>query len=50
MANQLFGIKPYDPIVLLVTTIVLLAAAFVAAMVPARRAAHTEPMRALRMD
>jgi len=50
MANQLFGIKPYDPVVLLVTTIVLLAAAFVAAMVPARRAAHTEPMRALRMD
>jgi ABC-type antimicrobial peptide transport system permease subunit len=50
MANQLFGVKPYDPVVLLVTTIVLLAAAFVAAVVPARRAANTEPMRALRMD
>jgi ABC-type lipoprotein release transport system permease subunit len=50
MANQLFGVKPYDPVVLLITTIVLLAAAFVAAVVPARRAANTEPMRALRMD
>jgi ABC-type antimicrobial peptide transport system permease subunit len=50
MANQLFGIKPYDPVVLLVTTLVLLAAAFVAAVVPARRAANTEPMHALRME
>jgi predicted permease len=50
MASQLFGIKPYDPAVLVLTTIVLLSAAFVAAVVPARRAANTEPMRALRMD
>ncbi|HEX3435526.1 MAG TPA: ABC transporter permease [Pseudacidobacterium sp.] len=50
MANQLFGIKPYDPVVLLVTTIVLLAAAFVAAVLPARRAANTEPMQALRTE
>lgn len=50
MANQLYGIKPYDPVVLLVTTVVLLAAAFVAAVVPARRAANTEPMHALRME
>ncbi|HTZ89631.1 MAG TPA: ABC transporter permease [Alloacidobacterium sp.] len=50
MANQLFGIKPYDPLVLVVTTMVLLAAAFVAAVVPARRAANTEPMHALRTE
>lgn len=50
MANQLYGIKPYDPLVLLITTIVLLTAAFVAAVVPARRAANTEPMRALRTE
>ncbi|HYK36289.1 ABC transporter permease [Alloacidobacterium sp.] len=50
MANQLFGIKPYDPVVLVVTTLVLLAAAFVAAVVPARRAANTEPMHALRTE
>ena len=50
VANQLYGIKPYDPLVLVVTTLVLLAAAFVAAVVPARRAANTEPMHALRTE
>jgi predicted permease len=50
MASQLFGVKPYDPLVLLITTIVLAAAAFVAAVIPARRAANTEPMRALRTE
>ncbi|HMD20988.1 MAG TPA: ABC transporter permease [Alloacidobacterium sp.] len=50
MANQLFGIKPYDPRVLVVATLVLLAAAFVAAVLPARRAANTEPMHALRTE
>jgi ABC-type antimicrobial peptide transport system permease subunit len=50
VANQLFGIKPYDPLVLVVTTVVLLAAAFVAAVLPARRAANTEPMHALRTE
>ena len=50
LSSQLFGIKPYDPVVLLLTTIVLLASAFVAAVVPARRAANTEPMQALRTE
>ncbi|HEV3042048.1 MAG TPA: ABC transporter permease [Candidatus Angelobacter sp.] len=50
MANQLFGVKPYDPVVLSITTVVLAAAAFVAAMIPARRAANTEPMWALRTE
>jgi predicted permease len=50
MANQLFGIKPYDPLILLTTVLVLSVAAFVASAVPARRAANTEPMRALRTD
>ena len=50
MANQLFGVKPYDPIVLSITAAVLAAAAFVAAFIPARRAANTEPMRALRTE
>lgn len=50
MANFLYGIKPYDPVVLVVTTLVLLAAAFVAAVLPARRAANTEPMHALRTE
>ena len=50
MASQLFGIKPYDPLILLVTVLALSAAAFVASAIPARRAANTEPMQALRTD
>lgn len=50
MASQLYGVKPYDPVVLLITTAVLVAAAFVAAVIPARRAANTEPMLALRTE
>jgi predicted permease len=50
MASQLFGVKPYDPSILMITTLVLGAAAFVAAFVPARRAASVEPMRALRTE
>lgn len=50
VANQLYGIKPYDPLVLAGTALVLLAAAFIAAVVPARRAANTEPMHALRTE
>jgi predicted permease len=50
MASQLFGVKPYDPVILIFTVAVLSFAAFVAALVPAKRAAGLEPMRALRME
>ncbi len=50
MASQLFGVKPYDPLVLSITAIVLATAAFIAALIPARRAANTEPMLALRTE
>jgi ABC-type antimicrobial peptide transport system permease subunit len=50
MASQLYGVKPHDPAVLVITTIVLAIAAFVAAVIPARRAANTEPMLALRTE
>jgi predicted permease len=50
MAAQLFGVKPYDPSILLLTTAVLSFAALIASIVPARRAASIEPMRALRAD
>jgi predicted permease len=50
MASQLYGVKPHDPLILVITTIVLAAAAFVAAVIPARRAANTEPMLALRTE
>jgi predicted permease len=50
MASQLFGIKPYDPLILAITITVLTAAAFIASAIPARRAANTEPMQALRSE
>jgi ABC-type antimicrobial peptide transport system permease subunit len=50
MATQLFGVKPYDPRVLLITTGALAFAAFLAAVVPARRAATMNPIRALRTE
>jgi predicted permease len=50
MAAQLFGVKPYDPNILLLTTAVLSFAALIAAVVPARRAATLDPMRALRTE
>lgn len=50
MATQLFSVKPYDPNILLLTTAVLTFAALVAAVVPARRAATLDPMRALRTE
>jgi predicted permease len=50
MASQLFGVKPYDPSILLLTTGVLGAAAFIATLVPARWASSLEPMQALRTE
>jgi putative ABC transport system permease protein len=50
MASQLFGVKAYDPVVLSVTVLVLVASAFVAAVIPARRAAGVQPMSALRSE
>lgn len=50
MSAQLFGVKPYAPGILLVTTLVLTAAALIATLLPARKAATLEPIRALRTE
>ena len=50
MTTQLFGVKPYAPDILLVTTLVLSLAALVATVLPARKAATLEPIRALRTE
>jgi len=50
MATQLFGVKPYAPDILVLTTLVLSAAALIATLVPARKAATLEPVRALRVE
>jgi predicted permease len=50
MANQLFGVAPYDPLTFGVTVLALASAALAAAWIPAQRAARLEPMRALRTE
>ena len=50
MADQLYDVKPYDPLSLGMAVLVLGAAAAVAGFVPARRAATIEPMKALRTE
>ncbi len=50
MTTQLFGVKPYSPEILLVTSLVLSLAALIATVLPARKAAALEPIRALRTE
>ena len=50
MTAELFGVKPYAPDILLVTILVLGCAALIASVLPARRAALLEPIRALRTE
>ena len=50
ITDQLFGVKPWDPIMLTIATLLLALAALLAALVPARRAAGVEPMVALRTE
>ncbi len=50
MTTQLFGVKPYSPGILLVTALVLSLAALIATLLPARKAAALEPIRALRTE
>jgi len=48
--STLFGIKPYDPVTIVGSIILLLIVAALAAWIPARRAAKTDPMEALRYE
>ena len=48
MKTQLFGVKAWDPIMLLFAALMLGLAALLASAIPARRAAGVEPMVALR--
>jgi ABC-type antimicrobial peptide transport system permease subunit len=50
MASQLFGVKDYDPMVLIAAVAALSLSAFLAAIVPARRAVAIDPLEALRME
>jgi predicted permease len=48
MNDQLFGVKPWDPIMLALAAVMLGLAALLASVIPARRAAGVQPMVALR--
>jgi putative ABC transport system permease protein len=50
MSSQLFGVAPWNPLLLTGATVPLGLAAFVAAVIPAQRAASITPMRALRSE
>jgi len=50
MSSQLFGVAPWNPLLLAGATLLLALAALVAAVIPAQRAASTDPMRALRSE
>jgi predicted permease len=50
MTDQLFGVKPWDPIMLTLATLLLCLAGLFASVVPTWRAAGVEPMVALRNE
>ena len=50
MTTQLFGVQPWDPVMLTLATLLLGLAALVASVIPAWRAAGVEPMMALRTE
>jgi ABC-type lipoprotein release transport system permease subunit len=45
-----FDVSPFDPLVLTLAAVLVLILAMAASLLPARRAASIEPMKALRTD
>ena len=50
MTTQLFGVEPWDPVMLTLATLLLSLAGLLASVIPAWRAAGVEPMIALRTE
>ena len=50
IASMLYGIKPYDPLTLGCSVLLLVIVALAASWIPARRAATVDPIKALRHE
>ncbi len=50
ITSQLYGVEPFDPATLAVVLVLMTVVAFVAVLLPARRAARIDPMIALRLE
>jgi putative ABC transport system permease protein len=50
LESLLFDVRAHDPLLLSLALLILLAVALLAAWIPARRAAHVDPMNALRYE
>ena len=50
LRSFLFGVSPFDPVVLTLAAVFVLMLALVASLLPALRAASVDPMKALRAD
>jgi ABC-type antimicrobial peptide transport system permease subunit len=50
IANFLFGVKAWDPLVFILTPVLLGVVAFIAVWLPALRATRIDPVNALRCE
>lgn len=50
MKSMLYGVKSWDPVTIVVVTILLSSATLLAAYLPAKRASRVDPMVALRYE